>query len=247
MGQTTKIDWCTASWNPVSGCLKGCEYCYARRIAERFYGGPTPDDKCHVINRLMYDDARNPRVYPFGFAPTLHRYRLHEPMDWKKPKSIFVGSMTDLFADCIPDEWIKTVFKVCERVKQHRYLFLTKCPERYLRLADHGMLPESENFWYGSTVTDDSMPFFHSDHHNCFLSIEPILSDLKAGNLANSGIKWVIIGAETGNRKNRVKPEKAWISHITDVCDQAEVRVFMKESIRELMGNDFRQDFPWRA
>lgn len=145
MGATTKIDWCDASWNPVTGCLHGCEYCYARRIAERFglpyapkLGDPGMegakkgdcDEGMDTMLELAKPYEKNGRKqpYPMGFLPTMHRYRLEEPQHWKQPRNIFVCSMADLFGEWVPDEWIKAVFDACLAAPQHRYLFLTKIP-----------------------------------------------------------------------------------------------------------------------
>ena len=132
MGAKTKIDWVDATWNPVTGCLHGCEYCYARRIAERFgthkkYERPYDPVLDVPIRRVR----TKPEPYPYGFQPTFHKYRLDEPARWTKPRNIFVCSMADLFGDWVPDEWIDDVIKATQRALQHRYLFLTKNPERY--------------------------------------------------------------------------------------------------------------------
>lgn len=103
----TKIEWCDSTWNPVTGCLHGCEYCYARAMAKRF-----------------------PAVYPNGFEPMFYKDRLNQ-FDNCKGRNIFVCSMGDLFGDFIPDEWIEKVLDKCEQNQQHNYLFLTKNPERY--------------------------------------------------------------------------------------------------------------------
>ena len=107
----TKIEWCDSTWNPVTGCYHGCEYCYARRIACRFGDFSTIDGNIvKVINANtstpLYEvkyKVKSP--YPGKFTPTLHRYRLDEPVRWKKPRNIFVCSMADLFGDWVPDEW----------------------------------------------------------------------------------------------------------------------------------------------
>lgn len=128
MGRITRIDWCDATFNPITGCLHGCEYCYAKRIAERFgikpFGNVEPTE---LLEPVVLNDKAEP--YPLGFSPTFHRYRLDEPQHWKKPRTIFVCSMADLFGDWVPDEWIKAVFDACEKAPQHRYLFLTKKTE----------------------------------------------------------------------------------------------------------------------
>lgn len=245
----TKIDWADSTWNPVTGCLHGCEYCYARGIANRFgWHANEPDINERVLYEIpVFDGKKQP--YPFDFAPTFHQYRLGEPAAWTKPRTIFVCSMADLFGDWVPDEWIKRVFEACEAAPQHRYLFLTKNPARYFGLAKTGLLPKDKNFWYGTTTTTQKEDFFWSDDHNTFLSIEPIhgpFEKMEIGALERF-TNWIIVGAETGSRKDKVIPEKAWIDELAACAWENEVPIFMKESLRGLMGDDFRQEFPWEA
>lgn len=279
----TKIDWADASWNPVTGCMHGCEYCYARRIAERFGGcwrldlppdtswrgnvgerklmgdyARHNDGKCHVLDEPEIEcDVFDPpsgyrgkvKPYPYYFSPTFHRYRLGEPQSWKKPRNIFVCSMADLFGDWVPDEWIEQVFEACEAAPQHKYLFLTKNGKRYLELARKGIMPDADNFWYGCSVTRPDAPFFFSNKCKTFASIEPILEPFDwVPGLKHIGLPdWIIVGAETGNRKNKVRPEKDWLGGIVNGCAEHNIPLFMKESLRELMGADFRQEFPWEG
>ena len=178
----TKIDWADSTWNPVTGCLHGCEYCYARKIAEQFgthnkYERPY-EPVLDVPIRRVRTEAE---PYPYGFKPTFHRYRLGEPARWKKPRTIFVCSMADLFGNWVPDEWIREVFQACEAAPQHRYLFLTKNPERLNRLAREGKLPQKH--WYGYSASDESMlwQFHHAEEcliEHLFVSIEPILKPM---------------------------------------------------------------------
>ena len=256
MADKTKIDWCDASWNPVTGCLHGCEYCYARRIANRYgtkskchsYDGNVSFVGPHVLeNPAIVSDTGRVSPYPFDFEPTLHRYRLDIPSRWQRPRTIFVCSMADMFGDWVPDEWIQEVFEACRKAPQHRYLFLTKNPDRYLKLNDSCKLPSDKNFWYGSSVTVPDDRCFASPIHNTFLSIEPILSEFTNTNNLQFFLNWVIIGAETGNRKNKVIPEAKWIARITETCDFYDIPVFMKSSIKDLMEEDFRQEYPWEA
>lgn len=264
MGKKTKIDWCNSTWNPVTGCLHGCAYCYARRIAERFGGYPS-DEKLHEFNvrqmvRHRNDDGEWNRwykcAYPFSFAPTLHRYKLDEPRHWKKPRNIFVCSMADLFGEWVPDEWIREVLKACEAAPWHRYLFLTKNGKRYMKLYEKGIMPmgmHAWNKWFGCTVERETDDFFFNNlygngiDHQGFLSIEPMLSDFEPGVIDQdaTGIKWVIVGAETGNRKGKVGPQRAWVEHIAQTCKASGIPLFMKNSLRELMGDDFIQELPW--
>lgn len=288
MGKKTKIDWCDSTWNPVTGCMHGCEYCYARRIAERFGGASEThnNETCcecqwitegtgdiHVLEHHIYDyDYGRKAPYPFDFDPTFHRYRLDEPTRWTRPRNIFVCSMADLFGEWVPDEWIKEVFAACEKAPQHRYLFLTKNPARYMKMYNaryiqqwnerhpekpHRQteeyksvltLPAHDNWWFGSTL--DSMKSRRamlgcSDH--TFVSIEPLTERMEVGLGSFGDDEWIIIGAETGNRKGKVIPRREWVEEIVEAANITGASVFMKESLRELMGSDFRQEFPWSA
>lgn len=290
MGMKTKIDWCDATWNPVTGCLHGCEYCYARRIAERFKGFHYAHSMVHgfieckrIIGagdrwwQELYEIGENAKLlrlsfdknghisfsgkapYPFGFMPTLHRYKLDEPQKWKKPRTIFVCSMADLFGSWVPDEWIKAVFDACAKAPQHRYIFLTKAPERYKMLIDHG-IAFPDNCWLGTSVThsynacgkknklDSLTDSYDVPDVHWFASVEPIFEEMQPEAIENLAmLDWVIIGAETGQRKNRVIPKKEWIMNIAKLCRYYHVPVFMKESLRDLMGSDFRQELPWEV
>ncbi len=330
----TRIDWADSTWNPVTGCLHGCEYCYARGIAKRFGGAWRPDDEpidkswrvgigvpgdtvlmgdyanhanggLHVIDDVFYsypcyptvkphesDPSRKKAPYPYYFDPTFHRYKLDEPQRWEKPRTIFVCSMADLFGNWVPDEWIKEVFQACEDAPWHRYLFLTKNPARFELINgwNHRYNNEyaKDNMWFGTTITSQhdlnrirDLPYGNA---HTFLSIEPILERIDldgylptpdtrwhcsyCGHYANTyanhcvscggiggytgsfrkqPVNWIIVGAESGSRKGKVTPRREWIDEIVRVCDEHGIPVFMKESLRGLMGDGFRQEFPWEV
>ena len=257
----TKIEWCDATWNPVTGCLHGCEYCYARRIAERFKPKGTVVGECVQgleLKKPIESENGKREPYPFGFAPTFHRYRLDEPQHWKKPRTIFVCSMADLFGEWAPDEWIETVMEAAMQATQHRYLFLTKNPARYGQVLRSPswryVLPRGASFWYGATATTeekaieasneiDSLPYGYKK----FLSIEPICGPLRVSEWDwISSFDWVIIGAETGNRSGKIVPEKSWINYIVASCGARGVPVFMKDSLIPIVGEEnMRREFPW--
>ena len=265
MGDKTKIDWCDATWNPVTGCLHGCEYCYARGITKRYGGHLQQDDENdgYVLTKPMYDItpmsqdiARVGRMlpYPYDFAPTFHRYRLDIPARWTKPRTIFVCSMADLFGEWVPDEWIIEVLEACRKAPQHRYLFLTKNPSRYDALEDADIITDKDmNFWLGSTTTDITRDVLHFNRVlHTFQSCEPMLNPWPPAGEPNRRFEgewpeWVIFGAETGNRKNKVIPEKAGVDNAVKMCRNIGAKVFMKESLRGIMGDDFTQEFPWEA
>lgn len=286
MGSKTKIDWADSSWNPVTGCLHGCEYCYARKIAERFGSKQKPESiERSVLNTPMrctdlYSYMRMAGIsqgkvqpYPFDFSPTFHRYKLDEPKHWKKPRTIFVCSMADLFGEWVPDEWIQEVFEACDDAPQHRYIFLTKNPKRLCQMAmatkvftwniDHPdsqvhpqkteyagvmRLPVRDNWWFGSTIDNAKAKCFRAGRTwNTFLSIEPLTEHLHMGIGSFGDDGWVIIGAETGNRKGKVIPQREWVENIVQAAKMVGVKIFMKESLREIMGDDFRQELPWEV
>lgn len=253
----TKIEWADATWNPVTGCLHGCEYCYAARIAHRFglYSGQK-NGKCHELTEPwtfpqgeaetghFAPDGRDP--FPFEFEPTFHRYRLEEPQHWKKPRTIFVCSMADLFGEWVPDEWIEAVFSVCKEAPQHRYLFLTKNPERYVKLAIDGKLPAAENMWYGTTTTTPEKQFFFHEAINTFVSVEPMQADFGEKFDGTMFPRWVIIGAETGNRSRKITPRREWIETLTRTAEEHGAAVFMKDSLIPIVGaENMRREFPW--
>lgn len=242
----TKIDWCDSTWNPITGCLHGCEYCYARGIANRFGGYRDAPGKIVELDGPVVGSLFKREPYPYNFTPTLHRYRLNEFQD-KKGRNIFVCSMADLFGDWVPDSWIEEVFSTCKAVPQHNYLFLTKNPKRYAQLGYSEIgLPIYENMWYGSTITSPHMDIYWEKGVNTFLSIEPILESFgKMGNvLKDSPPKWVIIGAETGHRKDKVIPKREWIESIVEQCRKEAIPVFMKSSLDAIWGEPLIQEFP---
>ena len=262
------IEWCDMTWNPVTGCLHGCEYCYARKIANRFgfQNFPeTPREKIHVLsaNGVFLDEVGKIMPYPFKFEPTFHRSRLNEPSLKTKPQNIFVCSMADLFGDWVPDEWIEAVFDACENAPQHRYLFLTKNPKGLTEWKKQNSkawcnLQNAFGFyadtpWYGVSVIDSLSINRILDLPrvcNKFISIEPLLQPLIIKELkyalGNQFVNWVIIGAETGNRKDKVVPKAEWITEITEECDRQKIPVFMKNSLVPVVGEvNMRREFPW--
>ena len=258
--EKSKIDWCDSTWNPVTGCLHGCEYCYARNIAHRF-GGFTELEYSDLDYEILCDgnisEIEKPlkylndkgkigkSAYPFFFKPTLYRYKLNEPQKWKKGRNIFVCSMADLFGSWVPDSWIEEVFAACEKAPYHNYLFLTKNYRRYGEFE----VPRKENMWYGVSVTResqmDSYDVFFSTAYT-FASIEPILEDLKPNKHKGlfHSMDWIIIGAETGRRKNKVSPKRKWIEDIVKICKEMNVPVFMKSSLAEIWGEPLIQELP---
>lgn len=261
----TDIEWCSHTWNPVTGCKHGCEYCYARRMVSRF--GPHPCERpiieplevlpkgtgCYYVEQptKLCDETGEPvrfTPYPKGFAPTYHAYTMDYPEKRKTPARIFVSSMGDLFGEWVPDIWIEDVFAACKRAPQHTYLFLTKNPQRYLDMGHAGKLPMERNFWYGTTITGPETEYFGASCVNTFLSIEPLLEPFSADDCA--GFRrfgeplWVIIGAMTGPGSKRKQPKREWVEAITEVAQSAGVPVFMKNSLKDLWGGPLIQEYP---
>ena len=236
----TKIDWCDSTWNPVTGCQHGCEYCYAKAYTRRF-GKNLPDLSDFASRNKglhLLDNKIDSTPYPYGFEPTFHAYRLNDYIS-KKGRNIFVCSMADLFGEWVPDSWIEEVLKTCEKAPQHNYLFLTKNPFRYELLHQKGILRKCSNMWYGYSATNDNCDYWFDSQYNTFVSIEPILEPMKI----YFG-KWVIIGAETGRRKNKVIPERKWIEDIVNECRKAGIPLFMKSSLADIWGKPLIQEFP---
>ena len=182
--------------------------------------------------------------YPYNFEPTFHRYRLDEPQSIKETQTIFVGSMADMFGDWVPDEWIVEVFKACEAASWHRYLFLTKNPKRYTQDPLFFSVPPGsyKKWWFGTTVCNQAeyntramkLPLYRT----CFLSIEPMQDAINTtidefNDLKTLPVKWVIIGAETGNRKGKIIPKREWIENIVNACREAKIPVFLKNNLAD--------------
>lgn len=243
----TKIDWCDSTWNPVTGCLHGCRYCYARGIASRFGGGigAAPMLRNHVLDKPMRScNEDKAALYPYGFDPTLHRYRLDEYLN-KKGRNIFVCSMADLFGNWVPDSWIEEVFDACEAASQHNYLFLTKNPGRY---EQYDVSSGNGNMWYGVSITttkDIKSASLLPLQCKRFISVEPLLEDIRPeGDALYNYVDWVIIGAETGRRKDKVIPKRKWIEDIVNECRKNGTPVFMKSSLAEIWGEPLIQELP---
>ena len=258
MMNKSKIDWCDFSWNPVTGCRMGCPYCYAAKQSQRFSGDVRlnkmspqmqhDSDDRYILDAPFMNNAKG-RVIPCpaGFEPTLHRYRLPMPAQKKKPANIFTCSMADLMAPWTPAKWIVDVYDACEAAPWHNYLFLTKYPQRYEQLDTLALLPHLENFWYGATITRsvelDRMRYFPQGV-NRFISIEPILEPIDFD--SRPPVDWIIVGAETGNRREKVKPEKRWIESIIKTARSAGIPVLMKHSkeLEKIWGKKLIQEFP---
>lgn len=260
----TKIEWCDQTWNPVTGCLHQCQYCYACRIANRFRGYAENDNgiggnrytnpkyfegkPMELDNHKLFVTKKGDVVaapFPYGFWPTFHKYRLDEPAKLRKPSKIFVCSMADLFGAWVPDEWIKEVFRVVRECPQHTFIFLTKNPRRYRELVSDFYNPVElpENAIYGTTLTkfDDkahAMWLPHPGRRKTFISIEPLVDYF--GDIVNT--HWIIVGAQTGPRA--VQPKAEWIQSIVTQAKEAKIPVFMKGNIQKYWQGELIQEWP---
>ncbi len=210
MMNKSKIEWTDFTWNPVTGCLSNCEYCYAMPQLRRFAGDIRLNKGSPQLIKYAADLYILPHPFkslagtvlpsPVGTTPTFHEYRLPMIVQKKKTSIILVCSQADLFGEWVPDEWIRRVFEACEAAPWHNYLFLTKNPARYLRLAESGNLPKRENFWYGTTATKPESMVFYAEGYNTFVSIEPIEAEFGEGSYPE--VSWIIVGAETGAERS---------------------------------------------
>jgi protein gp37 len=212
MALKSKIEWTESTWNPVTGCTKispGCKNCYAEKFA------------------LRLQAANNPS-YINGFRLTLHERMLCLPLKWRKPQSIFVNSMSDLFHEDVPDEFIFNVFNIMNLANWHRYQILTKRSDRLVRL--NNKLSWAPHIWMGVSV-EDSEHVYRVDHLRKtnamikFLSFEPLLGQINHINL--DGIDWVIVGGESGPCARPMEP--IWVTSIRDQCKNHEVPFFFKQ------------------
>jgi len=212
MATNSAIEWTESTWNPLTGCTKissGCKHCYAERMAVRLQAMGQPN-------------------YARGFELAMHENALGLPLKWKKPQTIFVNSMSDLFHQAVPVEFVLKVFDVMCRADWHCYQVLTKRSDRLLDLSPR--LPWKPHIWMGVSV--ESLGYaFRIDHLRKtgamvkFLSFEPLLGPLPGLNL--EGIDWVIVGGESGPGARPMDP--AWVFEIRDQCQTANVPFFFKQ------------------
>lgn len=258
----SKIEWTEYTWNPVTGCYHTCGYCYARTLTKRFAGDVRlnlSNSQCVCVkdgSQPLYEltepfKATSGRTisFPFGFTPTLHKYRLDWLDNLKTGARVFVCSVADLFGEWVPDKWIESVFSACDKYPRHHYLFLTKNPKKYYELLNAGKLSKKSNMWYGYSYTKRGCETFTNREVNTFVSMEPLLEDI-ADDFFFDGMgwpnpNWVIIGAETGQNRNKVIPKIEWINKILKYCDNFNIPVFMKDSLISIVGEEnMRREIP---
>ena len=221
MSERTRIEWTEATWNPTTGCDRtsvGCDNCYALTLAKRLKAMGNPRYQCDG----------DPSLSGPGFGLTLHDDLLDRPRHWRRPRLIFVNSMSDLFHPDIPLDFIQKVFEVMSDTPQHTYQVLTKRSKRLATVA--GDLSWPPNVWMGVTVETPRYAF-RIDHLRSveavvrFISAEPLLEPLP--NLDLSGIHWLIAGGESGPGARPM--EANWVADLRDQCRTAEVAFFFKQ------------------
>ena len=212
MASYSPIEWTEATWNPVTGCTKispGCKHCYAERLAKRLKAMGQPN-------------------YRNGFDLTLQERMLALPASWKKPRTIFVNSMSDLFHKRVPTEYILRVFEAMNAASWHRYQVLTKRADRLASLSSD--IPWTPHIWMGVSVESERYVeridlLRSTSAHVKFLSLEPLLGPLPRLNLED--INWVIVGGESGPKARPMN--EAWVREIRQQCTTASVAFFFKQ------------------
>jgi protein gp37 len=229
MADHSPIEWTTATWNPTTGCDRisvGCDHCYALRLSARL----------KAMGQPKYQNDGDPRTSGPGFGVTVHPAALEVPLHWRKPRLVFVNSMSDLFHARVDTGFVAQVWAVMAQTPQHTYQVLTKRPERLARVLavvrenikpDIWPLP---NVWLGTSVESDNF-VRRADHLRAaparirFLSLEPLLGPLPSLSLA--GIDWVIVGGESGRDHRPV--DGCWVRDLRDRALNEGIAFFFKQ------------------
>ncbi len=212
MSTRSGIEWTETTWNPVTGCTKishGCKFCYAERMSGRL-------------------QAMGVEKYHNGFAVTMHPQTLGDPLTWRKPRLVFVNSMSDLFHEEVDESFIQAVFRTMNQASQHTFQVLTKRPSRVLEVEES--LNWSPNIWLGTSIESPRWQFRleelkQTNAQTKFLSLEPLLAPLP--DIPVRGVDWVIVGGESGPGARPM--EKEWVREIRDICVLEQVPFFFKQ------------------
>jgi len=212
MSSNSSIEWTESTWNPITGCTKisdGCKNCYAERMAKRL-------------------KAMGQTNYQYGFKLTLHPHVMNLPLSWKNPQMVFVNSMSDLFHEEVPLDFIRQVFEIMRQAYWHQFQILTKRAERMFKLSNE--LDWPENVWMGVSVesqkyVDRIEMLRNTGAHIKFISFEPLIDEIEEFTLEN--IDWVIVGGESGPGARPIK--KIWAQKIRDYCIQNRTPFFFKQ------------------
>ena len=221
MGDRSSIEWTEATWNPTTGCdqvSRGCDNCYAMALSRRL----------KAMGQPRYQHDGDPRTSGPGFGLSVHPDTLALPLTWRRPRRVFVNSMSDLFHARVPVAFIRQVFDVMAATPQHTYQVLTKRARRLRRVS--ASLTWPDNVWMGVSVEDQQVVDRITDLQQVpaavrFLSCEPLLGPLPG--LSLDGIGWVIAGGESGPNARPMDP--AWAEDLRDQCAQAQVPLFFKQ------------------
>ncbi len=212
MATRSKIEWTEVTWNPVTGCTKisqGCKFCYAERMSKRL-------------------QAMGVQKYKNGFSITVHESTLDDPLTWKRPRLVFVNSMSDLFHKSVPFSFIEAVFETMNRAPRHTFQVLTKRPRRVALLNER--LHWTPNIWLGTSIESEMwlerLTWLKDiNAQTKFLSLEPLLGPLPSIQL--KGIDWVIVGGESGPGARPMEAD--WVRDIRDMCLGSNVPFFFKQ------------------
>ncbi len=212
MSTQSNIEWTETTWNPVTGCTKishGCKFCYADRMAKR-------------LQAMGVDKYRN------GFSVTMHPNTLKDPLKWRKPRLVFVNSMSDLFHEEVSVSFIKAVFETMNQASHHTFQVLTKRPGRVLEIEDR--LTWSPNIWLGTSIESQRWQFRleelgKTSAQSKFLSLEPLLGPLP--DIPVKRVDWVIVGGESGPGARPMETD--WVREIRDLCVREQVPFFFKQ------------------
>ncbi len=222
-----KIGWCNLTWNPVWGCLNSCSYCYARAINKRFWARMLEIERDYHFKKHQSwawtgDQLRDLH----DFKPTFLESQFAKKFP-EKPQRIFVGSMSEIYY--WDEEWMEMVNEKINQYPQHTFMFLTQHPEVYAKYL------WTKNCWFGVTMTRNKpierVGCIPTKKGLKFLSIEPLLEKIDIGYIDDFEPDWLIVGAETGNRKDKVIPKREWVEVINDFCNRTNTPIYIKDNL----------------
>lgn len=225
MAGTSEIEWTDVTWNPVAGCTiasSGCSNCYAMRMAARLQA--MGHEKYRGTTR------KSGGRYVWTGRVNIDEYSLSAPLEWRKPKRIFVNSMSDLFHPAVPDHFIQRVWDVMSECPQHHFQILTKRPDRMARLFALGKIAIQTNVWLGTSVecggvADRVQHLASIRGATLFVSFEPLIGRIDEIDLR--GIHWAIVGGESGPRARPMKED--WVERLFEICRRDDVAFFFKQ------------------
>lgn len=252
----SNAEFCTATWNPIDGCLHNCRHCSARTEAERCGGHrsfasymaqdePIDTGVLRILDFPMRDEVTGEaEAFPFIFSPTYHRHRLSKLQTMTRPENILVCGKGDLFGAWVDDWIVQEVLEHAEAAHWHNYLFISKNPARYDTLDK-----KAENMFYGAAIDtgEQASAIIASKARSLdFLKINSIHTAIdldKFLNESQSQIRWMIVCAETGISSGKINM-RGWLMTAADICASLGIPLFCEQSLKKLMGDAFRQEYP---